>query len=927
MSGFFQLSGHHYEFITSAKDTSSHQLGELAIYREVGTQQYLVMPMQELQRRMQSGQSADWQWRMDLYKRRFIGRADVFAERYIDKQTHRKAYSTAGPFEDGHRSKTQHYPLSDEVLRRHLSPDDVYAIGIYPVTEDNRTPFLAIDIDGHHENQPWQALTVSVGQVCDKYHIPHLVELSQSGKGCHVWVFFEDRISAAKARRFGDAILQATQSIDPRLPFTAFDRLFPAQDQIGGRQLGNLIAPPLEGTAVVEGRSLFVGLNFQPLPDQWQVLNQVGTLSEKQVEEITADIKARVGFQVFESKSDDSEDLFNDTLHLDQHLRVIRANGLYVEKSGLSQQQILQLKWLASFHNPKFYEAQRNRMPVYRIPRIITLFQDLANYLVLPRGLEDHLRGVASHLEFVDKTVIGTKIRVNFTGELRPNQLAAYTALRDASTGILSARTGFGKTVIAAVLIGERKVSTLILVKNKTLADQWRRRLNTFLSIESRPVVEELTPTGRKRHKPAVGSYYGAKKNVSGLVDIATIQAVGTLNSTERQAFLDRYGMVISDEVHHDSARTFDAVIKQVKSRFLYGLSATPYRRDGQEPIIIMRFGPIRYQTEAIDPVFAKTVDRIVVPRFTNLGMTSLEMLNNGRTENNQAIMNDTQRDTMIIRDCKEALKQGRHIILLTSLVSHVDQLYAQLPAENTFRIYGGFSAKRRAEELQRLACRTGGYVILATYSTAGEGLDVPTLDTMVLAMPISFHGNVEQVVGRLHRDLEHKDELRVYDYVDMFVPMLMRMYRKRRRAYQHLDYQIREDQYSKQKGLRVFDGGYQAALTDAVKPVSQALIVAPKLTLYLRRLIQQMVDQGKAVQVVTQAAPEPGLENIVSWTQYDHNLPSCIILDERQLWFSADEGFGHNGGMTFRLDHPELVKSFKHMLMASSTGFSLPEE
>jgi superfamily II DNA or RNA helicase len=923
MNKQFELNGQRYEYVVTAEDQSHQHIGKVAIYREVGTQNYLTMPLQELEVIVKAQRPIDWHQRLALYKQRFVGRTDIYAERYLNKKRQRKAYSPAGPWENGHKSETQHDPLTDAVLMRHFSNTDKYAIGLYPMTTENKTPFLAIDIDGHNASQPWRELTTSLHQVCITYHVPHLIELSQSGRGSHVWIFFDSPMIATVARKLGDALLQATQSIDPRLPFAAFDRMFPAQDQVGGKQFGNLIAAPLEGVAQQSGKSVFVDEAYHALSDQWLALEQVATLSTEKVESIIERIRTRVGFRVFDTKSESESDLFDQTLHIDTPLTAVRANAIYIEKTALSKQQILQLKWLASFRNPKFYEAQNNRMSVYNIPRIITLFQESPRYLVLPRGLEDELRGIASKINWIDKTSMGSTLDVTFDGQLRQNQQAAYQALKQNSTGILSARTGFGKTVIAAALIAERKISTLILVKNKILAEQWHQRLSTFLTINSQPVIEELTPTGRKRRKSVIGSYYGAKKNLSGLVDIATSQAVGKLKPDALREFMARYGMVISDEVHHDSARTFDDVISQVSSRYLYGLSATPYRRDGQEPIIIMRFGPIRYQTEAIDPVFAQTVRRIVIPRFTNLGMTSLEMLNNGRVENNQAIMNDPQRDEVILRDCRTALNEGRHVIVLTTLVAHVDQLYQQLPPEMTYRIYGGFSPKQRGEELERLNGHEGGYVILATYSTAGEGLDVPTLDTMVLAMPIGFHGNVEQVVGRLHRGLEHKQELRIYDYVDMFVPMLMRMYRKRRKAYRHLEYQIQEDEYSKQQGLQVFDGNYQTAVSASVNVCASVLIVVPRLKPYLRRLAEQVSGRGGTVKICAQTPRVESLNQQIQWTQYDHNLPNCVIVDDHQLWLSADAGFAYNRGMTVRLDHPELIRNFKRMIEQTMAGFS----
>lgn len=276
----FTLDGYNYEYLVEAQDQGQNTQGKMAIYRELESGHYFVMPWHELELRLKDAQPTDWHFRLDLYKRRFVGRNDVYAKRYFNKKMQRKAYSPDGPFENGRPSKEHHYPLTDDVLLRHLKMND-FAIGLYPLTTDNTTPFLAIDIDGHRENQPWQALTQSLKKVCFRYQVPILIELSQSGKGCHVWLFFDRCISALQARKLGDALLRATQSIDPRLPFTAFDWLFPAQNQLGAKQLGNLIAAPLEGSAVAQGKSVFVNDDWQPLSDQWRILNNIAVLNER----------------------------------------------------------------------------------------------------------------------------------------------------------------------------------------------------------------------------------------------------------------------------------------------------------------------------------------------------------------------------------------------------------------------------------------------------------------------------------------------------------------------------------------------------------------------------------------------------------------------------------------------------------------------
>lgn len=215
----FKLNGQSFEIVAHAQDKSYANLGDVIIYREIGDgTHFMSMPKNELKRRLQAAQPIDWSKRMDLYKKRFVGRTDVYAKRYFNK-FQKKAYSTAGPFENGHPSKTIHYALSDDVLLRHLKDED-FAIGIYPLTQENTTPFLAIDIDGHQNNQPWQQLTDSLRKVCKKYGVPELTELSQSGKGCHIWIFFKKPISATKARSLGGGTF-ASYSVN-RSTFTLY---------------------------------------------------------------------------------------------------------------------------------------------------------------------------------------------------------------------------------------------------------------------------------------------------------------------------------------------------------------------------------------------------------------------------------------------------------------------------------------------------------------------------------------------------------------------------------------------------------------------------------------------------------------------------------------------------------------------------------
>lgn len=915
----FIMNGQQYELVAVAMDQSIQNQGKIAVYRIPNTQNYFSMPVSELSAIIRNQQNnnqsrLDLSGKIHLFKQRFIIRTDVYANRYFSKKYNRKAYAPASPFMNGRPMRNKFLPLTDDIIARHLSDNNASAIGIYPLSKQNTTKFLAFDIDEHHTNQHWKELTQALIKECKTFQFKPLIELSQSGKGCHIWIFFDVPIEAKIARQLGDLLLKLTQEADPRLPFSAFDRMFPAQDQIGQGKVGNLIAAPLEGQALTHGKSLFVDEDFMPFNDQWQALANVQTVGSNQVLKTIESIQNTSELSV-ENLRDDEETLTD--YKIKKSLSVVLKDAIYIKKADLTSKEILSLKWLSSFNNPEFFKLQAVRMPVNNTPRVITLFKEDQENLILPRGLVDDLNKMVDEIKWDDQTVSGTKMKIKFLGKLYENQLPAFNAIAENPTGILSARTGFGKTVIAAKMIATNKLSTLILVPNKVLAQQWQDKLNEFLEIKSEPVIVEYTPTGRLKQKKAIGTYFGQKKNPSGLVDIATIQAISKMDDPEN--FLNQYGMVISDEVHHDAAFTYDEVINKIASKYLYGLSATPYRRDGQEQILTLRFGPIRYQTDVFDPRYLLTVKRSIIPRFTNFGITDFNALNNSIVENRLAIQKDEVRDNMLIQDIEDCLKEKRHTIVMTSLVSHVDQLYDKLPHDHLYRIYGGISNKERAQEIEKINQDDQPYTILATPYVGGEGLDIASMDTMILAMPYSFHGNLEQYLGRLHRDLENKNDLRVIDYVDMFVPMFLRMFRKRKQVYKKLGYELVEDEKTHQSGLKIFEGNYQSPLIKGLDGAHHIVIMGGKLKKFLDDRVTNLLVNNCSVHIYSQYPLQRIQDKNLKCTIYENNLPNCVIVDDRQMWISSDYSFESNKGLTTCIEHPELIKQFKSLLLQNS--------
>jgi superfamily II DNA or RNA helicase len=435
---------------------------------------------------------------------------------------------------------------------------------------------------------------------------------------------------------------------------------------------------------------------------------------------------------------------------------------------------------LAAFQNPEFYKAQAMRLSTFGKPRIISCGQDFAQHVALPRGcLAEVTALLADHkikVDLRDERYAGTSIEADFQGRLRSYQEEAVAGISDYDDGILCAPTAFGKTAVAAWLIAKRKVNTLVLVHRQQLLDQWHERLAMFLGLPAK----------------SVGQIGGGKSDRTGSIDVAVIQSLH--RKDEVKDFVAEYGQVIVDECHHISAFTFEQVMKQVKARYVVGLTATPARKDGHHPIIHMQCGPIRFHMSARTMTETTPFEHKVIPRHTDFRMPA-EMTDQTIQDVYAALVNDSARNALIAADLRSALEAGRSPLLLTGRKEHLEFFAAAVEgfAKHIFVLKGGMGKKQRRTTAEALAAvlETESRVIIATGSYIGEGFDDARLDTLFLAMPVSWKGTLQQYVGRLHRLHDGKRVVQVYDYVDPNVAMLARMYERRLRGYDAIGYTL----------------------------------------------------------------------------------------------------------------------------------------
>lgn len=670
-----------------------------------------------------------------------------------------------------------------------------FVIGIYPLLPDSNCWFLAADFD----KKTWQTDASFFLKTCKKFDIPAHLERSRSGNGGHVWFFFCEPIPADIARRMGSYILTETMEEYPEIGFDSYDRFFPNQDLVpkDGAGFGNLIALPFQGKAIKNGNTLFINENFEPWNDQWQYLSDIKRMSYSEVKSIAdeASRKGRIlGVRIAVTEEDDEPWKAKPSrkakelplsCKLPKKIEIIYGDQLYISKENLPSPLYNRLIRTAAFQNPEFYKAQAMRLSTYGKPRIISCCEDHSNHIGLPRGCLDEvislLQSIQVNYNITEKRFSGNPIDVNFSGNLLPDQESAVKALIPYENGVLSASTAFGKTVIGAYMLAQRKVNTIILVHRKQLMEQWKERLQMFLDLP----------------KNAIGQIGGGKRKPTGIIDIAVMQSLYRKNTVDD--IVGDHGLMIVDECHHIAAVSFEMIAKRCKAKYFLGLSATVTRKDGQHPIIFMQLGPLRYKVSDKEQAEKRPFNHEVYTRKTNFSLNDSNVEELQIQQIYASLCTDSHRNKVIVEDILQAIKQKRSPIVLTERKEHVELISSLLSvhSKKVLVLKGGLGKKKVTSIINELSQRkTGdGTVLVATGRYIGEGFDDERLDTLFLAHPVSWKGTLSQYAGRLHRLHHAKKKVVVYDYADLKVPVLARMYERRVHGYKAIGYSICEEQ------------------------------------------------------------------------------------------------------------------------------------
>jgi superfamily II DNA or RNA helicase len=701
---------------------------------------------------------------LQLYQSIFQGREDVYAIRW--EKDNKSGYMPAYEFnwDEFNKHKAQggtfktfknkkHQPFTREQLKEHLSGKQT--IGVYPLLPDNTSFFIAADFD----EQDWLKDSLKLITVCESFYIPAYLERSRSGNGGHIWVFFEKNYPAWKSRKILYELLKKANIISSFDIEVSFDRLFPNQDYHSGIGLGNLIALPLNGDSLKKGNSCFIDTQtLSPFEDQWKFLSKIKKISIEKLDEL------------YNSLSDVST--YNTSIEnppsVNNELRIILDNEIILNRNCIPSNLINFLKDNLNFLNREFFLKKKLGKNTYNTEVNFKIIKEQGNQISLPRGFIGKLIRFCKEQKieyiFEDRRKKAADIKFKSNIILKEYQSKAFEVLDKKDFGVIVAPPGSGKTIIGLELITRKKQPALIVVHRKQLFDQWIERIQTFLSIP----------------KNEIGQIENGKQKIGKQITVAMIQSLEAMDELQ-------VGTVIIDECHHIPAKTFREAIAAIKTYYLYGLTATPKRKNNDEDLIYSFIG------DTLTVIENGQDEGNLTNTSVNTKETNFYLPFDHRTDNIetlfQALINDTSRNQLIVNDVYNEAEKGKNILILTERKAHIKMLYQFLSKKfEVIAVSGEDPEKERISKLHQIK---SGYfqIIISTGQFFGEGIDIGNLNCLFLTFPFSFEGKLVQYVGRVQRN-NHPSIL--YDYRDIKMEYLEKLFKNRNRYYKR-NFDIKE--------------------------------------------------------------------------------------------------------------------------------------
>ncbi|MBA4259802.1 MAG: restriction endonuclease subunit R [Chitinophaga sp.] len=671
---------------------------------------------------------------------------------HFDPYRYRAHKMKGGTFQN-YTDKT-YLRFTDDEIAKHLKGEQY--IGIYPLLSDNTSWFLAADFDEDN----WVNDSRKFLKVCNEKGIPAYMERSRSGKGGHVWIFFEQPYPAIRSRKIFISILEQSGAFSIFDKSSSFDRLFPNQDFLSGKGLGNLIALPLFKKTFEQGNSCFINAEtLQPIKEQFEFLKNIKRVSISELDKL------------YQSVSTPSISTYPKASK--GKLVISLSNEARISREGMTTPLINFLKEELNFVSTEFIIKKKIGKNTFGTERYFKFVGETENEVVVPRGFIGKLirfcRENKIEYDFIDDRKKHNPISYLFNAQLRDHQQIAIETLAKKDLGVIVAPPGSGKTIVALKIISNRQQPALIIVHRKQLVEQWAERVETFLGIP----------------KTEIGKIGQGKSKVGKKITIATIQSLSKeLDKADRENIQTAFGTVIMDECHHIPAETFRNTIAKLQTFYLYGLTATPFRKYNDGKLIFIHLGEVISEIKSSE--ISTTQQAKIIIRNTELDVPF-----NSKTDQfetlSKILVHDSARNKLILQDVVSQLKEGKRVVIITERKEHIDSLYQYLKQSyETITLSGDDSEGNRTSKWKIL--KEGNYqVLITTGQFFGEGTDLQNANCLFLVYPFSFEGKLIQYIGRVQRS---EVTPTIYDYRDIKIDYLNKLFLKRNTFYRKIEKQ-----------------------------------------------------------------------------------------------------------------------------------------
>lgn len=705
---------------------------------------------------------------IQLFKSVFAGREDVFAVRwekgsksgympayFYDPYRYRAHKMNGGTFQN--YADKEYLPFSEKEIEKHLNGEQ--HIGVYPLLKDNTSWFIVADFD----KVDWVEDCKKFINACNEKGIPAYLERSQSGKGGHVWIFFEQRYPAIKSRKIFISILEQTGVFSLFDKSSSFDRMFPNQDFLSGKGFGNLIALPLFKKTFEEGNSCFIDIeSLEPIPNQWDFIKSIQRISIIKLDEL---------YQIHNIQRNSTASI--EPKSYNEKLTIRLANVVKINRNAISTPLINFLKEELNFLNTEFLIKKKIGKNTFGTERYFKLIEEKENEVIIPKGFIGKIirfcRENKIEYDFKDERKKLNEISILLNAQLQEHQQIVIDTIAKKDLGVVVAPPGSGKTIIGLKIIAEKKQPALIITHRKQIADQWIERIETFLGIP----------------KNEIGKIGQGKTKIGKQITVAMIQSLSKeLEKSDGEKLLNAFGTIISDECHHIPAETFRNTISKLLTYYLYGLTATPFRKYNDSKLIFIHLG------EVISEIKSNEISTSKKPKII-IRNTNLDVHFNSKTDKfetlSKILVHDSTRNKTILEDVINELKSDKKVIIITERKEHIDSLYQYLKQSYEVITLSGEDSESSKNAKWKLLKEGNYQVVITTGQFFGEGTDLQNANCLFLVYPFSFEGKLIQYIGRVQR-LEITPT--IYDYRDIKIDYLNKMFLKRNVYYRKIDKQ-----------------------------------------------------------------------------------------------------------------------------------------